>query len=279
MSGAKSQMGFTIVEVTLFVAISALMVSTLVFGVQRMIGRVRFNDSLNDLTAYIQQQYENVRDGVNPTSGTMQTFVSGNQVNCQLVNGTKESASDQFSGKSDCFLYGKILHFPTSTNEEKSKIVASYLVGDKADPGDSLSDVKFLVSGNNSIATYQTQWQEPIYEILSSDLNNSNGVAGANSIVISRNPNSSQLIVRLFNDGATSTSGANYPALDTVKYVSTALTGGQDTSYIAIILQNQESSGSKYGAVCIAPGSTSDAVFAKQPVDQNATAETICGAS
>jgi type II secretory pathway pseudopilin PulG len=58
--------GFTIIEVMLFLAVSSLLLGTMVFGTYSMIFNSRFTDTISSAASFLQKQYEEARSGVRP---------------------------------------------------------------------------------------------------------------------------------------------------------------------------------------------------------------------
>ncbi|HEU4715394.1 MAG TPA: prepilin-type N-terminal cleavage/methylation domain-containing protein, partial [Candidatus Saccharimonadales bacterium] len=58
--GAKTQNGFTIIEVMLFLAITGMLAAAILVGSGVAIGQQRYRDSVSSLQSYIQQQYNKV---------------------------------------------------------------------------------------------------------------------------------------------------------------------------------------------------------------------------
>ena len=57
--------GFTVIEVMLFLAVSALMIVMVFVGMGAQIARTRFNDGIRSTQAFLQQQYSDVVSGLN----------------------------------------------------------------------------------------------------------------------------------------------------------------------------------------------------------------------
>lgn len=93
--GTNKQSGFTIVEVTLFLALSGLLAAMLLFGWTNMINAQRYKDSTRTFQAFLQQQYTNV---YNVQNGRNQNL------NCGL-GGVTSGTSNR--GTTDCVLLGR----------------------------------------------------------------------------------------------------------------------------------------------------------------------------
>ncbi|HEU4830545.1 MAG TPA: hypothetical protein VFS65_00005 [Candidatus Saccharimonadales bacterium] len=92
--------GFTIIETMLFLAISGLLVISLLAGTGASINTQRYRDSVTSLMAYIQNQYVEV---ANVTNSRDADWV------CDGSAQTKEGASGLSRGQSDCFIVGRYI--------------------------------------------------------------------------------------------------------------------------------------------------------------------------
>jgi len=87
--GTKRTSGFTIIEVSMVLAIAALLMVGIMAGISFAVQRQRFSDSVNSTQSYIQQQYNE--------SQTV-TINRGGDVDCQ---GSR--------GASNCLVLGKLI--------------------------------------------------------------------------------------------------------------------------------------------------------------------------
>jgi type II secretory pathway pseudopilin PulG len=237
MGGMKRQRGFTIIEVSLFLAVSALLLSTLVFGMQRMIGQMRFNDSVNSLTAYIQSQYEEVRSGVN-------TRGKGAITGCSDVSGTSIN----------CYMIGKVLIF----NKDQSSVESKYVISkttrliDESMTDDAAVKDSNLTMVDSGAETTEIQWGA---EFIGGRLFSSSDATLANSavsIAILHSPISSRVMLYY------STSTANMTEI---------MAGAQLDQPFGLIIKSQENFGAKAAAICVEASGISSAVHSVMPVD------------
>lgn len=98
--GVHRSEGFTIIEVTLFLAISGLLIVLMVAGSGATIGAQRYRDATETLKTLIQQQYSKATNVQNDrgTSLTCQT------VNAAIVGGTSNP------GQSNCLIMGRFMY-------------------------------------------------------------------------------------------------------------------------------------------------------------------------
>lgn len=88
------QHGFTIVEVTIFLAISGVLLLMAVLGSGEMARRARFTDTVDRFNSYLQRQYEEVFNGVNGRSAGAGGCTAGSS-----------------TGGDSCILIGKVISF------------------------------------------------------------------------------------------------------------------------------------------------------------------------
>lgn len=92
--------GFTIIETMLFLAISGLLVISLLAGTGNSINTQRYRDSATSFMAYLQNQYAEV---TNVTNSRDSSWV------CDDSAQTKEGDSNVFRGQSDCLIVGRYI--------------------------------------------------------------------------------------------------------------------------------------------------------------------------
>lgn len=114
MLRTKKQGGFTVIEVTIFVAISGLLLAVALLGTGATIRSVRFSDSVRSLQSYFQTQYDQIINGVNPRTG--QEACQNSQVDTTIPTG-------QAPGTSGCLLLGKYMHFSLGSDTVQSYYV------------------------------------------------------------------------------------------------------------------------------------------------------------
>jgi type II secretory pathway pseudopilin PulG len=161
MKGVKNTDGFTIIEVTLFLAISAFLIIGLLMGVSTTVARHRYNDSVQDFVEFLRATYSsvvnvenprffrsdepdicspvaafNIRDYLQGPSGNNYTLTpQGAQrmvdiYNAGLSGGGGASPLSTDVGKSNCLIYGKMLVF----GADNSNLVRVYdLIGREYD--------------------------------------------------------------------------------------------------------------------------------------------------
>lgn len=114
--GTKQQHGFTIVEISLFVAISGLLALGLLTGWSVAINGQRYKDSVDSTYAYIQQQYSLVYSVENERSGTL---------SCDSSSNVSSSGLTSARGQSNCVLIGRYLQLTDGSTIKSYAIVGN----------------------------------------------------------------------------------------------------------------------------------------------------------
>lgn len=103
--GHRSE-GYTIIEVSLFLGISALLLTMALAGTGLSIRNTRFTDSTRSLHAFVQQQYDDLLNGVNSRFG-----------NEACNSGSVTSGTSQVPGTSNCLYMGRLIVFPQGSSD------------------------------------------------------------------------------------------------------------------------------------------------------------------
>lgn len=141
----NTRKGFTMVEVILFLSLSAAILIGLIAGTSSSIARQRYNDAVQDFTSFLQRQY----------SGVL------NVQNSRAAGG----------GQSGQAVYGRLIVFSGNTTDSGShEVYAWNVVGDAKTSAEvkEYSDTKIALEDVNlrvacaSTETYSTQWGSTI---------------------------------------------------------------------------------------------------------------------
>ena len=213
----RRQAGYTVIELSLFLGISALLFTIAVFATGSTIRNARFTDSGRSLEAYVQKQYDDIINGVNPRAG---------DISC--TSGTVTTGT-QTPGTSNCLLVGKLLLFQVN-----SPTITSYDIV-ATDPG---INVDFGKTDEQLIATvYQPQvittanvlqheisWQAPVIGIKRISSGDPSALA-TNALALIRSPRSQRILAYSYKEAATPTAGlllsvVSNPTLNTGKAVN-----------------------------------------------------------
>lgn len=242
------QRGFTIIEVSLFISISALLFVSLLTGINVMVDRSRFSTSIKTLETLIRSQYEEVRSGINSRNSSVAANICG--------TGTTTTSS----GSSNCLLLGKMITFDYNS----SAITISYVTGTQVSYSADTSDDTAIALSNPKVTnigqeTSQIQWGGTLSKgvIIPSTTNGSSvSNTGKASVAILRSPLSSDILVY-----------ATYLDLaDQLSFVDLLVAR---SNILALVVKNA-GAGPAGGAVCINPGASSNVVKTTIPVNPSA---------
>lgn len=209
----KGTEGFTIIEVTLFLAISGMLLLMMFIGTGTMASRQRFTDTVDSLQVFFQSQYDEVVHGVN------------------VRNTGLACASDSIPstpGKSNCLLIGKLLYVNGTT------IQASYVISTQSPTDNTNNRTKLQTSGLEVVTvgqtTYEVKWGASIFS-----MNRSDNIP-VNSIAFLRVPDSNSIVQLIFQGPGASgamidTSPAFYPAAYNPS-------GSEATPSLAVCIEN-----------------------------------------
>lgn len=98
--GVHRSEGFTIIEVTLFLAISGLLIVLMIAGSGATIGAQRYKDATETLKTLIQQQYSKATNVQNDRNTSL---------TCQTANATIVDGSSN-PGQSSCLIMGRFMY-------------------------------------------------------------------------------------------------------------------------------------------------------------------------
>lgn len=116
--GIKTNNGFTIIEVMLFLAVTGALTITILAGAGVSITQQRYRDSVNSLKSVIQDQYAEVSNVVNDRNQDWTCTTAGNVLSV-------EAAAGQPRGTSDCVVLGRIV----TVNETGTTLTSSNVIG------------------------------------------------------------------------------------------------------------------------------------------------------
>src|SRR4029450_12347478 len=97
--GTKTQSGFTLIEVMLFLAVTGLLAMGILAGSGAAINQQRYRDSVNSLKSDIQQQYSEVTSVINSRGANWECNANG------VISDTGGPAGEA-RGRSDCVMLG-----------------------------------------------------------------------------------------------------------------------------------------------------------------------------
>jgi type II secretory pathway pseudopilin PulG len=149
--GTKTENGFTIIEIMLFLAVTGLLAAAILVGSGVAIGQQRYRDSVSTLKSYIQQQYSEVTNVVNSRGKAWTCDANGNVI--------ASAAAGEARGTSDCVLLGRYV----TINAAGTKLTTSDVIGYRT-PGasESSSDITELTTNYKLTASPIDQQTEEV---------------------------------------------------------------------------------------------------------------------
>ncbi len=130
--------GFTIIEVSLFLAISALIFVGIAAGTGVNVARQRYNSAVQSYTEFLRKLYSEVENVENDRSDDR----SSRQGYCTIATaatagGLRQNANaEQAHGRTNCAVYGKIAVFNErlqNSNDDTNEIMVYDIIGDIVD--------------------------------------------------------------------------------------------------------------------------------------------------
>lgn len=136
---ANKSSGFTIIEVTLVLAISALLIVGILGGATAAINRQRYHDSVMSLEGFLKQQYISVTRVVNKdrAGGTGYVCDSSADVSEAGLGAAKPR------GTSDCVVLGRVVNVTNGTDISAMSVIGHEPSGPAPSPAPT-SDVDVL---------------------------------------------------------------------------------------------------------------------------------------
>ncbi len=198
MKGVR-EAGFTVVEISLFLGISALLFTIALIGTGSTVRTVRFLDSGRSLEAYVQKQYDEIVNGVNP-------HLTGDT----CTGGTVSSGS-QAPGTSNCLLLGKLLVFTLNS----FKVATYYIVGtEPVNVSLAGSDEQLVIDyapkviPSNNVSTYEIPWQA-----FASGFKRLSDSQGTNALALIRSPKSTRILAYTYKEPSATPSANLLPVV------------------------------------------------------------------
>ena len=132
----KQKHGFTIIEVTLVLAITALLVTGVMVGTSATISRQRYNDAINDIVDYFRQVYSEVINVQNVRTGESTPAYCSVTTAFDSTGVALDIPAVATPGRTDCAIYGKIVTIGELGDDNKvSDTIHSYdIIGNVYSP-------------------------------------------------------------------------------------------------------------------------------------------------
>ena len=178
--GKQATLGFTVIEVMLFLAVTGLLAIGILVGSGVAIGQQRYRDSVNSLKSFIQQQYNEVSNVVNSRNKGW---------TCDSTGAIAQVPSGQPRGTSECVFLGRFITVSASGTELRAANVTAYRI-----PGtpEGANDVAEIANYRLSISPIDQEVEEVAWgaQIVKQDTPSPMPV----SILIVRSPLSGSLV-------------------------------------------------------------------------------------
>ncbi len=177
--------GFTIVEITLFMAITGLLFAVAIAGTGNAIRTFRFTDSGRSVESFAQKQYDDILNGLNNRSDS---------VSCS--SGVIDTTVSQVVGSSNCLLMGKLIVFRLDNPD-----VAIYnVVG--SEPGNinynQSDDVLVTIFQPKAVTTTAVSTYTIPWGAKPTGFKRLNDNEAANALLLVRSPKSSRILSYTF---------------------------------------------------------------------------------
>jgi hypothetical protein len=266
----KNQGGFTILEVSLFLAISTAVAAALFVGLTTMVQNQQWRDSINSMRTLVQSEYQNVRAGLNDRTKIPSSLTNGGAgALCKAGSLTNPNTA----GTSSCLVIGRVIQFYEGNTSfyATADVIATKSVSVAEFP----TDIAALNGSNLRVANLAVPtmpWRNPFYK--GAVLNTTSG--RFDTVAILRSPVSGAVLVFALN---TTDSTTNKPSILTNQFVladaggkpdgdkaaplmvgTGALQLSQTNNSLAIVIKNEAKGGNNGGAICIGAGSSSSNV-------------------
>lgn len=237
-ASVSKQEGFTILEVTLYLSISALLAGSLLFGLAAMVRDQEWHDALKSTRNLVQTEYQSVANNINSSKTSTCSGATAN------------------AGATNCLLIGRYIYF-SGQNYTTGSIITNTAFNGTSSDSTALASASFQavnVSSTNSLP-----WGSTFAKIY--DLNTG---ASYNTIAIVRNPTSSAIYAVPWS----STSS-------TPSFTSSSIFSANVNHALAIAIYNGAASSNNGGALCLAAGSSSSNIIIASPVAPNTLSSVI----
>jgi type II secretory pathway pseudopilin PulG len=146
----RTEAGFTIVETMLFLAVTGVLIATLLGGVGIALNNQRYNDAVQSFKSLLQTQYSDISTVINDRSDDW-------SCNANAITSQPTSGGTQAQGQSDCFLVGKFVTI-VGGSVSTTDVVATQKSGILNQSGDDIA--KLTSNYHFSLSTVQTETQD-----------------------------------------------------------------------------------------------------------------------
>ena len=109
MAQFRTKKAFTVIEISLFIAISGFMMVGIVAGTSTSVARQRYNDAVNSFVEFLRNVYSEVENVQNQRTAAL------TNEKCTLISSV---STDAHPGHSNCAIYGKLITFGESNDSQ-----------------------------------------------------------------------------------------------------------------------------------------------------------------
>lgn len=149
--GVHTHKGFTIVEISMVLAISSLLLVSMATGVTLAVQRQRFSDSANGSQSFLQQQFNQTQNTINDRGNGL----------CGNPDDPGSAPNTSVRGASNCLVLGKLIELEEDTGNDESRISTFDVIAKNVDvyavPYDDDSDITLIRSIHPTALKQTTQ--------------------------------------------------------------------------------------------------------------------------
>lgn len=148
--GRSVSPGFTIIETTLFLAISALLVLLIIVGTGANLNIQRYRDAAESFKSLVQQQYADL--------SSVQNGRDKNWTCDSTATITEDGADDRLRGQSSCFLIGKYMRIDGSDIAVYTVLASQKSSATQPDDVQAMLKNYSLNVSTESVENHQMEW-------------------------------------------------------------------------------------------------------------------------
>ncbi len=263
---AQNQHGFTIIEISLFLGVSTLLMVGLLSGITIAVNRQRFTDSVQSTQAFLQKQFSETINVVNNRPSSQAGADCG-------ATGTNEI------GATSCIVIGRALYFQPNDDKVISYPIVSQDpsltdLDSNSDEWTGISQLSPKIEDNVNAETYDVPWAAKTTSITrvsginvshSATLNSGEVTGGTkgndiNYIILLRSPYSGRTFIYGYSGGSGDIGDASNKLKDETK--------AANQSDFLVCVHSQDI-GSAYAGVYFTGAGSQDSVVTRFKYDNN----------
>jgi type II secretory pathway pseudopilin PulG len=140
---ASRKVGFTIIEIMLFLAVTGFLIAGILIGTGNSINIQRYRDSVSSFQAFFQSQYSEIINASNDKS---------------IRNSSACSGSPTLVGQSDCELLGRLITTTDGKTISVQNIIGKTTVATSSDDITALNNYTFYLPDSATPIQYSLEW-------------------------------------------------------------------------------------------------------------------------